>query len=750
MSSNQKKGTGHIIFGVLGFLLIAVAGTAVLLFLANSDNKDNSKDKESSTTTAAYFKQPDEDKVIDTEEWGEAPSNEIIIGLKDGYTKNDADEIAKSINGEVVGEIAEFNLFQIQLTEASEITLSKRIRELENNEYIDIALPNVVQYSKEIKSIACSMYEDSYAEGDFGIPYKMIGVEKAWKYLKASGVNLNEVKIGIVDDGLNTKFIDDGSDVKLGIIENKDARDDSETHGTDIANIIGGTWENGGTVGIAGGLEDKLTMQFSNVFTGQKYITKTDETDSKNITQTTYKGNSYIVQDFVEIKKQIDAGSTVINYSIGPAKPDVKNKGLSILYKKFLQKVAKKYPKVVFVTSAGNANSKLTGENYSMAGLSLPNVITVGGLDNQGNKADHSNISTGSGEVTLATSSTDIPNGLDTDGKLFTADGTSFAAPQVTASVAILQSINPKLTATEIKDILVKTADSSISDTAITKNEKQIPTGLGGKVLRLDQAVLETLKGLPPDQRPENISEEYFTQLSTIAATAISKPDDSLSYDISAILEAIQKDGTTITINSQGDGLIGGMSSQQLNSAGSVEWVFSFPESEDPMDGVLLITRLDSKACTRLFLKSSGGSYTGQGEIPLPKLSAVQEGLPKIKLQTKINIVGIEKVTIDFSAKDTVPVTDETGTTELQYTMTGSTTGTINSDGSISTKGTFALSYSLKLLPNAAKFLGVPSLDDKFTGTAVINGNLDGDNFIGTITLPDENPPITGSIKATR
>ena len=69
------------------------------------------------------------------------------------------------------------------------------------------------------------------------------------------------------------------------------------------------------------------------------------------------------------------------------------------------------------------------------------------------------------------TNTTDIGNGYSYGG------GTSAAAPQVAAAAALLLSLDPDLTAGEIKQIL--------SDTA-----RPGPAELGGKILAVDQAVL--------------------------------------------------------------------------------------------------------------------------------------------------------------------------------------------------------------------------------------------------------------------
>jgi subtilisin family serine protease len=72
------------------------------------------------------------------------------------------------------------------------------------------------------------------------------------------------------------------------------------------------------------------------------------------------------------------------------------------------------------------------------------------------------------------TDKTDVGNGNSYEG------GTSAATPQVSAAAALLLSLNPDLSAAEIKQIL--------SDTA-----RPGPAEVGGKILAVDQAVLKVI-----------------------------------------------------------------------------------------------------------------------------------------------------------------------------------------------------------------------------------------------------------------
>ena len=128
-------------------------------------------------------------------------------------------------------------------------------------------------------------------------------------------------------------------------------------------------------------------------------------------------------------------------------------------------------PEVAFVPGAGNCQVEASSYLPAKFSQDLENVITVGGANsaydgrwtslNPGCPPDgiRGNSSSFGDAVTIAASaegvwSVDINNnGYNPDG------GTSFAAPMVTGSVALLKAIDPNINPVQVRELLRSTAD---------------------------------------------------------------------------------------------------------------------------------------------------------------------------------------------------------------------------------------------------------------------------------------------------
>ncbi len=64
-------------------------------------------------------------------------------------------------------------------------------------------------------------------------------------------------------------------------------------------------------------------------------------------------------------------------------------------YRRFFTKMAEDHPDVVFVAAAGNDNFEPDGTRSFPSGFALPNVITVGNVNNDGTTNESSNRSSG-------------------------------------------------------------------------------------------------------------------------------------------------------------------------------------------------------------------------------------------------------------------------------------------------------------------------------------------------------------------
>lgn len=109
----------------------------------------------------------------------------------------------------------------------------------------------------------------------------------------------------------------------------------------------------------------------------------------------------------------------------------------------------------VIIFSSGNDYS--SSINYP--GTCSPDIIVVGATDKNGNRLDFSNYGT---ELDIMAPGIDIPTlGYNSAGGLGYNNnfgGTSAACPQVAGIVALVMSVNPNLTSSEISDIIEKTA----------------------------------------------------------------------------------------------------------------------------------------------------------------------------------------------------------------------------------------------------------------------------------------------------
>ena len=200
-------------------------------------------------------------------------------------------------------------------------------------------------------------------------------------------------------------------------------------------------------------------------------------------------------------------------------------------------------------------------------------MITVGNVMNDGTTADTSNkVNTTPGqefEVTLAAPGYEVVQGVDAQEPITKTDigngnsyegGTSAATPQVSAAAALLLSLDPELTAAEIKQIL--------SDTA-----RPGPAELGGKILAVDQAVLEIINqqrerlGLPA------VTGEELEKGGVIDAVAISQ-EETNTWMVKAIVESLPSvEGAEITITATTGTKIEGQISQKITAPGEVVWI---------------------------------------------------------------------------------------------------------------------------------------------------------------------------------
>lgn len=655
---------------VIAAIIFVLGGLGVGLYFALS-GKDGTGD--SIAMGRAEVLDADPARVVMSERLGAGPADQVLVLMAEGKGRAEAEAVAAELGGSVVGEVEYIGLYQIQTSGTTAHDLESAVERAGADPDVEAAFPNGVVANKvTIEGTQCSPLSDPlYGTGDNARPYEMIGIQDAWDIIRASGVELGAAHVGVVDSTVYTNsghdfgpelhFPDEKGNYPDGKprvrgLEPKDVTDQPAdghgglSHGTQVAHVIGAD-PSSGAAGVAGVIGDKLTMTFGTFQTGSfRYAAENPDEDDP----TQYQG--FFVRELVEVQKQIKAGATVINLSLGPREPSVHNSWRTQAYRRFFEKMAKDRPGVVFVAAAGNENGALDGTNYGPGGISLPNVITVGALDSTGDRAtaadwhdpadiqaaydaqinngtisaettiedftadimSGSNYVTGGGEVTISASGTDVPTGLDPEGRPVTSSGTSFATPQVTAAVALLQSIDPELSAADVKRILAESAASEVEQADGTK--VAVPPDVGGRVLRVDAAVLQAINELragPPDDpdypKLPPLDRDELLGLANLRLTAEGGPED---FTITASVDRAGPDGADVKIEVNGRHSLTGTTTQSVSAGSDATWKMTLQD-----DSVFVrVVRSDTGGCAFMTIDRAedvSGLYEATGTVTM-------------------------------------------------------------------------------------------------------------------------------------
>jgi len=259
-----------------------------------------------------------------------------------------------------------------------------------------------------------------------------IGAEVGWDLFTGDA----GITVAIIDTGIETGHPDLQANIVGGINlipdENPTDISDPHGHGTAVAGIIAATTDNG--VGIAG-ICWRVRLLVIKVLGGEGLTTT-------------------LFEEAAAIDYAVSAGAKVINMSFG-------GPGTSSVEKTAIQNAWQ--AGVILVASAGNSNEYGDSE-LAPSGLNYPaafdQVIGVGALNEELEKAEFSNYGTEQCEfVTIGQGVyTTLPGNLgEIIGPIVMgrnygwANGTSFAAPQVTALAALLRMKEPSLSVEDIR-----------------------------------------------------------------------------------------------------------------------------------------------------------------------------------------------------------------------------------------------------------------------------------------------------------
>lgn len=130
---------------------------------------------------------------------------------------------------------------------------------------------------------------------------------------------------------------------------------------------------------------------------------------------------------------------------------------------------------ILFIAAAGNSGLDIDAAPSYPASYQLPNVISVGALDENGRRASFSNY--GVNTVHIAAPGVDIvstvPTSTGAAGYAYMS-GTSMAAPHVTGAAALYASLNPCATAAQIREALLRLAVRDPQLTGVVQQNRRL------------------------------------------------------------------------------------------------------------------------------------------------------------------------------------------------------------------------------------------------------------------------------------
>lgn len=268
---------------------------------------------------------------------------------------------------------------------------------------------------------------------------EVIDLREAWDITTGSA----NVVVGVIDSGIDATHPDLAGRVNVAasydfISGTSGVSIDPHGHGTHVAGIIGAIGDN--MEGITGVCWNVTLV-------------------SIRVLNANNEGYTSIFADAIEYatEQNID----IINFSIGTTYNDAA-----------LKEAIENFPGL-FVCAAGNSNKNCDEYEYFPAKYDTENLITVGSSTKDDEKAEISNyglttvdiFAPGDGILGCYPTTKCTDGTHDTRYTIHYADGyhvlsgTSMAAPYVTGVAALMLSIHPQLTPSELKEVIINTAE---------------------------------------------------------------------------------------------------------------------------------------------------------------------------------------------------------------------------------------------------------------------------------------------------
>ena len=129
--------------------------------------------------------------------------------------------------------------------------------------------------------------------------------------------------------------------------------------------------------------------------------------------------------------------------------------GLFAIERDALKAAFQSAPEILFIAGAGNEDNSADFVEYIPAGFELPNLMTAGAVDRAGDETSFSSF----GKTVVVHANGFEVESVIPGGERLRLSGTSMAAPQVTNLAAKLFALDPKLSPTQVKAMILANAE---------------------------------------------------------------------------------------------------------------------------------------------------------------------------------------------------------------------------------------------------------------------------------------------------